>query len=153
MARWTVHEAQIQAKDWMILLDTNVLVAIVNPADGHYRRVMQELPKVTGPFYTCEAVLTESFHLLGRPNLRARLIDFVAQAPVGQLEAREGSWPDIFSWLERYQEHSPDFTDAVLVHLLSTHKRAKIWTFDHEFSTIWGMSSRVVNQVAGKSRR
>ena len=137
----------------MILLDTNVLIAIVNPADGHYRRVMQELPKVKGPYFTCEAVLTESFHMLARPNLRARLIDFVAEAPVGQLEAPEGSWPDIFAWLEHYQEHSPDFTDAVLADLLSRHKRAKIWTFDHEFSSNWGMSSRVVHHVVGKRRR
>jgi predicted nucleic acid-binding protein len=59
----------------------------------------------------------------------------------------------IFAWLERYQEHRPDFADAVLVHLLATHKRAKVWTFDREFSTIWGMSSRVLDGASVKSRR
>src|SRR5262245_50238151 len=117
----------------MILINTDVLIAIVNPADGHYPRVMQELPKLKGPYYTCDAVLTESFHMLDRPNLRARLVGFVADAPVGQLEPPQGSWPKIFTWLERYKELSPDFTDAVLVHLLATHKRAKVWTFDREF--------------------
>lgn len=51
------------------------------------------------------------------------------------------------------KEPGPDFTDAMLVHLLSTHERAKIWMFDHEFSGIWGMSSRVVQYVSGKGRR
>lgn len=137
----------------MILLDTNILIALVNPADGHYRHVMHELPKIKGPFYTCDAVLTESFHMLDRPNLRARLVAFVAEAPVGQLEAGQGGWPNIFAWLERYRNHSPDFADAVLVYLLATHKRAKIWTLDREFSTIWGMSARVVQNVASKRRR
>lgn len=39
----------------MILLDTNILIALVNPSDGHHRHVMQALPKVDGPFYTCDA--------------------------------------------------------------------------------------------------
>lgn len=137
----------------MILLDTNVLIAIVNSADGLHMRAMQELENFEGPFFTCAAVLTESFHMLQRPSLRARLIGFVSEAPVAQLEPAAGSWPRIFAWLERYQEHRPDFADAVLVQLLQTHKRANVWTFDREFSTIWGMSMRVAQSGARKRRR
>lgn len=137
----------------MILLDTNVLIAIVNRADGHHPRVMQELTTIEGPFVTCDAVLTESFHMLERPNLRARLMDFVSEAPIAPLEPSAGSWPKILAWMARYQDHSPDFADAVLVHLLQTHKRAKIWTLDREFSNIWGMSTRAAHSGGRKRRR
>lgn len=137
----------------MILLDTNVLIAIVNRTDGLHARAMQELETFDGPFFTCAAVLTESLHMLERPSLRARLIGFVSEAPVAQLEPAAGSWPKIFAWLDRYQEHRPDFADAVLVHLLEMHKRAKVWTFDREFSTVWGMSTRVAQSGARKRRR
>ncbi|MDZ7755808.1 MAG: hypothetical protein U5K35_05275 [Rhodohalobacter sp.] len=49
-----------------ILIDTGPIVAFMNRNDHFHSYVEEQMEKVAPPFYTCEAVITESFFLMSR---------------------------------------------------------------------------------------
>ena len=121
----------------MILLDTNVLVALVDRRDPLRARVERDLPRLhrAGLVLTIP-VLTESLHFLTTRSQRRHL-----QALIAELSVRVANpLPDpdgVLSWLIQYGDSDPDFTDAFLVAVTAIHKRSRIWTYDREFALIW----------------
>jgi predicted nucleic acid-binding protein len=120
----------------MILLDTNVLVALVDERDGLHARVKRDLRKLTGPFGVTSVVLSEACFLLEALYLRQRLQLLLERLSVQPVEPEPPWWGDVFGWLVRYAEHAPDLCDAMLV-VLSSHGASPIWTYDAEFRKVW----------------
>lgn len=118
----------------MILVDTNVLVALVLPKDPLHTRAKIDLKRlVRQEMRVLDGVMTETCFLLRKAAERDRLNDLLFA-----LRARPQSdptWSRIFPWLSRYAEHEPDWVDAVLVSLASREQR--VWTYDEEFTTVW----------------
>jgi uncharacterized protein len=59
-----------------VLVDAGFLVAILSRRDSHHKWAVQETSENSPPWYTCEAVLSEAYHLLGErgaPGLSAML--------------------------------------------------------------------------------
>ena len=57
------------------LLDTGVIVGLLHKHDQHHEWAKRQFDRVSAPFYTCEAVLSEAFHLLeGVPTGPERLL-------------------------------------------------------------------------------
>ena len=118
----------------MILIDTNVLVALVLPKDRLHERATRDLEKfVRQELRVLPAVLVEACFLLPRAQQRARLAELLGAVRVRQ--AHEPSWTLVFQWLGRYAEHEPDWVDASLVVMASREQR--VWTYDEEFRTMW----------------
>jgi predicted nucleic acid-binding protein len=124
----------------MILLDTSVLVAMINPNDelrarvgNDHRHFAKEMLLVS------PAVLMEAVHLLPSPILREKLHELIRNEVVQLfcfLET-EDRFTDVFDWLTRYAEHVPDWADGCLAVLSGIHKRLRVWTYDNEFKAIW----------------
>jgi len=118
----------------MILVDTNVLVALVLPKDPLHARAKADLKRlVRQEMRVTGGVMAESCFLLRTPNERERLNELLFA-----LRARQQSdpaWSTVFAWLSRYAEHEPDWVDAALVCLSNRDQR--IWTYGGEFQTIW----------------
>jgi hypothetical protein len=70
-----------------------------------------------------------------RLRLRAFVTELRMQpAPAAQSrELRE----DVFDWLVKYADHEPDWADAWLAVLSGRDARARVWTYDREFRSIW----------------
>ena len=118
----------------MILVDTNVLVALVMPKDRLHERATTDLEKlVSEDLRVLSGVLTEACFLLAGSRQRARLADLLTA--LGARQADEPIWNQVFEWLGRYADHEPDWVDACLVVLSDRDQR--IWTYDDEFRTIW----------------
>jgi predicted nucleic acid-binding protein len=124
----------------VILIDTGPLVALADPHDSYNRRATRQLQRLRRqPLATCVPVLVETcFHLPSahvRANLRSVMdgfgIDLLAPANEGLFLHQ------IFDWLAKYAEHTPDFADAWLAGLCGEDERLKVWTFDREFRTHW----------------
>lgn len=126
-----------------ILVDTGPLVALCDDADALHARALAELDRLKGPFFVCLPVLTEAHFLLPQGHLRQRLSGLLIAGAfrVGPDEGAEALLKKSLAWLERYQEHEPDFTDAFLVAWAERERQALIWTFDREFSRIWRTSA------------
>lgn len=118
----------------MILVDTNVLVALVLQKDPLHERATADLEKLARrDFEVFPGVLTEAAFILAQPGQRARLRDLLAVTRARQ--GNEPPWNYVFDWLVRYAEHEPDWVDACLV--VSSGRERRIWSYDAEFRSTW----------------
>jgi predicted nucleic acid-binding protein len=124
----------------MILLDTGPVVALCNPLDSLRARAEKDFGQLLGsPFHICEAVLIEACHHLHAGWQRERLGALLADLDV--TVRKETNEPvflgELFAWLEKYADHSPDWADACIAVLSGRDRKLKIWTYDSEFQTTW----------------
>lgn len=124
----------------MILLDTGPLVALCDPRDSLNQTALRDLDRLARqPLVACAPVLTEATVLLAHAAQRRRLRRFLDEFSVTpyRIDDEQQLWSEVFEWLERYQEHDPDWADGYLAVLSAREKRARVWTYDREFRTIW----------------
>ncbi|HUO09146.1 MAG TPA: PIN domain-containing protein [Phycisphaerae bacterium] len=124
----------------MILLDTNILKALVDPRDGQAGRAQADLEKFGNQrLVTIAPVLVECSYLLPAGFQRRRLDALLTELPVDILpgcETRE-FWEEVIRWLLKYESHEPDAADASIAVISGEHRKLKIWTYDNEFRTTW----------------
>jgi predicted nucleic acid-binding protein len=120
----------------MTLVDTNVLVALLDERDRLHQMAVRDLKSMTGPFATTSIVLSETCFLLPEAHFRDRLRMLIARIPIQLVELDTGSWDAVFTWLANYSEHTPDLCDAQLI-VLAHDVSSSIWTYDSEFHQLW----------------
>ena len=121
----------------MLLLDTNVLVALVDERDGLHARARRDLKRLKGPFGATSATLCEACFLLPASYLRERLRFILNRLPVHLVGLEPALRDEVFGWLKRYAEHQPDWCDAELV-VLASGNMASIWTYEmRNFRATW----------------
>lgn len=124
----------------MILLDTGPLVALCDPGDALNPTAVRQLQRLArGPLVASLPVLTEACALLPYAVQRRRLRRVLTEFAVSyyRVEDEPILWLEVFDWLERYRDHEPDWTDGYLAVVSGRESRARVWTFDREFRTIW----------------
>lgn len=124
----------------MILLDTNVLVALIDPRDQHASAARRDLKRfATKELVTIPSVLCEAVFLLPAPALCQGLRTWIQHADIQILPTIEeqGLYAEVFDWLQKYSDHLPDWTDANICVLSGLLRKIKIWTYDKEFRTTW----------------
>jgi predicted nucleic acid-binding protein len=124
----------------VILVDTGPLVALCDTRDalnGAAVRHLQGLARQ--PLVACLPVLTEACALLPYAVQRRRLRRFLTDFAVlpYRVEDEQALWLEVLEWLDRYKDHEPDWTDGYLAVVAGRERRARVWTFDREFRTIW----------------
>jgi predicted nucleic acid-binding protein len=137
----------------MILVDTGPLVALSDPRDGRHRMAVAHVARFARVgLVVCEAVLTEAcFHLSHvsqRQRLRAILDELqVTSLGTSDLEFRS----NVFAWLLKYGEHTPDWADGCLAVLCGRDTRLRVWTYDREFRTTWRLPNGKAIPMAVKA--
>jgi predicted nucleic acid-binding protein len=122
----------------VILVDTNVLVALVDAKDDLHGRAARDLARARGDtLFTPDVVLSETLFLVTKAWARSRLRALLDALAVQRLLLREPWRDEVFDWLEKYASHQPDLADAMLVVASSREKRSRVWTYDGEFKTTW----------------
>lgn len=124
----------------MILLDTNVVVALLDPRESLHARARKDLARLEKrPLVLIPAVLTESLFHLDARHSRSALRAWLTDARVGMLALieHEAQHAVVLDWLLRYADHTPDYADGCLAVLSGLLPKAKVWTYDAEFRTIW----------------
>lgn len=124
----------------MILLDTAPVVALCDARDALHATALRDLDRLSRrPMVMCAPVLTEACVLLTHPVQRRRLARFLVEFSVAPYRSDDesGLWAEVFAWLDRYQEHEPDWADGYLAVVSGREKQFRIWTYDREFRTIW----------------
>ena len=119
----------------MILIDTNVLVALVDERDALRNRALEDLGKLEGPFEVLDAVLVETCFLLQQAYLRQRVYFVLERLAIGHTQIQDDWWSSIFAWLAKYARHEPDLCDAMLV-VTAARQKSAIWTYDAEFTKL-----------------
>jgi predicted nucleic acid-binding protein len=124
----------------VILLDTGPLVALCDPGDPLNATAVRQLQRLgRRPLVASLPVLTEACALLPYAVQRRRLRRFLSDFGVTshRVEDEHVLWLEILDWMERYRDHEPDLADGYLAVVSGRETRARVWTFDREFRTIW----------------
>jgi uncharacterized protein len=127
-----------------ILLDTGVIVALLDRSERHHRSCVRALETLAAPLVTCEAVIAESCYLLrGLPGAPEAVLENVARGTFQISFQLSRSASQIQRVLRKYRDQEVDLADACLVHLASQLRCGDILTLDRDFEVYrWGNNKR-----------
>ena len=114
------------------LVDTGFLVALVSSRDASHRWAAAQASSFPPPWMTCEAVLSETAHLLGERGTRS----LAALLRRGALVCRYRFADDmdaVLKLLEKYADVPMSFADACLVRMTETLNDPMLLTTDTDF--------------------
>jgi predicted nucleic acid-binding protein len=114
------------------LVDTGFLVALLSRRDANHRWAAAQAPHFPPPWITCEAVLSETCHLLGGRGARS----LAALLRRGALIAGYRFADDmdaVLKHLEKYADVPMSFADACLVRMSETLNDPVLLTTDADF--------------------
>src|SRR5882762_4410090 len=115
-----------------VLVDAGFVVALLSSRDAHHQWAVTQASEYPPPWSTCEAVLSEAFHLLGRrgtPNLGA-LLRRRALSVAFELAANV---EPVMKLVEKYSDVPMSLADACLVRMTETFADPIILTTDNDF--------------------
>jgi len=126
-----------------VLVDAGFLVALLNKRDTHRPWAVTQAQELPPPWRTCEAVLSEAYHLLGErgtPSLGAMLRRRVLIMTFALAEHVEA----VTKLLEKYRNVPMSLADACLVRITETIADPLILTTDSDFQIYRRHSRQVV---------
>ena len=125
------------------LVDAGFLVALLSLRDSHHQWVVTQAPGHAPPWRTCEAVLSEAFHLLGArgaPGLSALLRRRALTAAFDL----DNDVESVLKLLQKYVEVPMSLADACLVRMTETFSDPVILTTDSDFRIYRRHSRQVI---------
>ena len=115
-----------------VLVDAGFLVALLSRRDSHHQWAATQAPGHALPWRTCEAVLSEAFHLLGArgaPGLSALLR---RRALIAAFDL-DNDVESVLKLLQKYADVPMSLADARLVRMSETLPEPIILTTDSDF--------------------
>jgi len=115
-----------------VLVDAGFVIALLSRRDRHHKWAVAQAPGVPPPWKTCDAVLSETFHLLGsrgRPALSA-LLRRGAVVPAFDLA---DELDRMLGLMQKYADVPMSLADACLVRMSETLADPLILTTDADF--------------------
>ena len=120
-----------------LLLDTGAFVALIDRSETRHSECLAVLESWEGPILTTEAVLTETFYLVGPtwPSQK-NCVEFFLRGAFVLIPSSQASLRQVAALMEKYQDLPMDFADATLVALAEESQIDQIFTLDRRgFST------------------
>ena len=123
-----------------VLLDTGVIVALLDRSEKHHVGCRAVLESLAAPLATCEAVIAESCYLLrGLPGAAEAILENVATGAFQIPFQLSSSAPQIQRIFRKYRDREVDLADACLIHLAGELRTPDILTLDRDFEVYrWG---------------
>jgi predicted nucleic acid-binding protein len=115
-----------------VLVDAGFLIALLNRRDAHHGWAVAQAKRLPPIWTTCEAALSEAFHLLGRRGatplgaLLRRQVVVVTFDLAANLEA-------VLRLMTKYADVPASLADACLVRMTETLETPTILTTDTDF--------------------
>ena len=124
-------------------VDAGFLVALLSRRDSHHRWAVTRARGHAPPWRTCEAVLSEAFHLLGArgtPGLSALLR---RRALIVAFDLDNDTEP-VLTLLRKYADVPMSLADACLVRMTETLSDPLILTTDSDFRVYRRHSRQII---------
>jgi predicted nucleic acid-binding protein len=116
-----------------VLVDAGFLLALLSKRDTHHAWAVSAVKRHPPPWKTCDAVLSEAFHVLGRPGLPVLTALLRRRAVTVAFEFQAHLVP-VLKFMEKYKDVPASFADASLVRMSELHAESLILTTDEDFS-------------------
>ena len=126
-----------------LLVDAGFLAALLSRRDAHHPWAVTEATHYAPPWRTCEAVLSEGFHLLGTrgtPGLSALL----QRRAVLAIFDLNDDMESVLKLLQKYAEVPMSLADACLVRMTETLSDPIVLTTDSDFRVYRRHSRQVI---------
>ena len=126
-----------------VLVDAGFLVALLSHRDFHHKWAMTQALSHTPPWRTCDAVLSEAYHLLGAsggPGLSALLHRRALVAAFNM----ESDVEPVLKLMQKYADVPASLADACLVGMTETLPDPVILTTDSDFRIYRRHSRQIV---------
>jgi uncharacterized protein len=128
-----------------VLLDTGPWVALLCRDDSHHAWAREQFAQITGPLFTCEAVVAETCFLLARgghdpSKALALLARGVVQIPLSLAQEITA----VQALFERYDNVPASLADACLIRMSELYERCRVLTLDRDFHIYRRHGRRVI---------
>ena len=115
-----------------VLVDAGFLVALLSRRDSHHQWAVAQAPGHAPPWRTCEAALSETFHLLGTPGAPG-LSALLRRRAVTAAFDLDNDVESVLKLLQKYADVPMSLADACLVRMTETLPDPIILTTDSDF--------------------
>jgi predicted nucleic acid-binding protein len=115
-----------------VLVDAGFLVALLSRRDSHHAWAAAQASNHALPWRTCEAVLSEAFHLLGPPGVPALGALLLRRALLPAFDL-DNDLDSVLKLLQKYANVPMSLADACLVRMSETFADPVIITTDSDF--------------------
>src|SRR4051812_32879433 len=95
-----------------VLVDTGFLVALLSGNDQHHVWAVAQVRAHPHPWYACDAVISEAYHLLQRRKGEFRLLEFVERSVVNSDFHFDAEMIFILPLLRKYADVPMSFADG-----------------------------------------
>ncbi len=124
-------------------VDAGFLVALLSRRDSHHQWAVRQVPDCAPPWRTCEAVLSEAFHLLGASGASALGALLRRRALISAFDL-DDDVESVLKLLQKYADVPMSLADACLVRMTETLPDPIIVTTDSDFRIYRRHSRQVV---------
>jgi predicted nucleic acid-binding protein len=126
-----------------VVVDTGFLVALLRRRDAHHEWAAVEGKARPPRWHTCEAVLTEGFHILGMPG-GAGLSELVVTGMVVVSFNLTEHAASVFELMLKYRDRPMSLADACLVRMSEVLDHPMVLTTDSDFQVYRRHSRQVI---------
>jgi len=126
-----------------VLVDAGFLVALLSRRDTHHDWAAGQASRLAPPWSTCEAALSEAFHLLGAPGAPALSELLRRRAAVVAFDLEDHLEP-VLRLLKKYSDVRMSLADACLVRMSETLADPMLLTTDTDFRIYRRHSRQIV---------
>lgn len=118
-----------------IIIDTGAIVALADRREQYHNWCKHQVAALAPPFFTCEAVLSESFHLLKNvPNGTKTLLGYLDKDLFKVRFSYNNRESQVKNILSKYGDLPASFADACLLGMYETTRGSKVFTLDDHFT-------------------
>jgi uncharacterized protein len=115
-----------------VLVDAGFLIALLSRRDRHHRWAAAQFPHLPRPWKTCEAALSEAFHLLGSGGGSA-LAALLRRRAVVPAFAMGEELERVLRLMQKYADIPMSLADACLVRMTEIVPDSMVLTTDADF--------------------
>jgi predicted nucleic acid-binding protein len=126
-----------------VLVDSGFIVALLSRDDAHREWALAQAPQLGYPWVTCEAVLSESFHLLGKPG-QSKLAALLRRGVVAPGFDLGDELQSILDLMDKYADVPMSLADACLVRMTETLADPVVVTTDTDFRVYRRHSRQII---------
>ncbi|MFV1981702.1 MAG: type II toxin-antitoxin system VapC family toxin [Rhodothermia bacterium] len=132
-----------------VILDTGPLVALLDRDERHHEWAKTQLDAIRPPIVTCEAVLTETCHLLrSHPVAVNHIARFLESGVLSVPFSIGADHESVFALMKKYRDVPMSFADACLVRMVETGMGRLVFTLDTDFQVYRQRRRRMIEVIA-----
>jgi uncharacterized protein len=115
-----------------VLADAGFIVALLSGSDRHHKWAVSQAQRLPLPWQTCDAVLSEAFHLLG-PRGQPALVSLLRRAAAIPAFELGENFEAVLKLLQKYANVPMSLADACLVRMTEIVAEPLLLTTDADF--------------------